>query len=288
MARRTSSVAATLYDSGPVDAHYDNHFLAEYKLLADLLSDRKITFYCAGREICPDTGRRHLQTYIESRTPRTLAAWIALLAPHHVELCIGTQEQNLVYCRKGNDFLNFGIPKAQGKRNDLHDVKMLIDEGRGELEVWENHFNTSIKFHKSFAVYRELKQAERRTIPNVSVFWGEPGTGKSTAAFANPGATAVSYTVSGFLIGYRSGQLSVIFDDFDWRTVPRNVFLQFTHGHPFTVNVKGGEVKFVATTIIFTSNDPPTSWYSFNGDSDQAVMRRLTTIRQFHPIIELE
>lgn len=68
----------------------------------------------------------------------------------------------------------------------------------------------------------------------------------------------------------------VLFDDFDWHKMPMDTFLRITERYPIPINVKGGEVPWVAETIYFTSNDDPSSWYVLPGiGQPEQVTRRI-------------
>lgn len=110
---------------------------------------------------------------------------------------------------------------------------------------------------------------------NVIAIWGPTGTGKTRAAY-EAGATMVEWTGC-FLQGY-GGESMVVFDDFDWKQMPRSTFLRMTDRYPYTFNIKGGQVSWAATTIYITSNYDPKTWYMENGLEDGAVQRRFTEV----------
>lgn len=60
--------------------------------------------YIFGKEICPTTGKKHIQGYIEFKTkirPIETLKWCKTI---HWEKRKGTRDQNLIYCSKENDY----------------------------------------------------------------------------------------------------------------------------------------------------------------------------------------
>lgn len=60
--------------------------------------------YILGREICPKTGRKHIQGYIESNDKIRPIEKLKLSKEIHWEKRKGTKEQNITYCSKEGDF----------------------------------------------------------------------------------------------------------------------------------------------------------------------------------------
>jgi hypothetical protein len=55
-----------------------------------------------------------------------LTGWLKLFPRTHIEKMEGSFMQNEKYCSKESTLIKFGIPPAQGSRNDLLDVKDLL------------------------------------------------------------------------------------------------------------------------------------------------------------------
>jgi len=58
-----------------------------------------------GREICPKTGKHHLQGYVALARQKRLTAMKKLFPRAHLEICIGNPKQNKDYCTKVCDYL---------------------------------------------------------------------------------------------------------------------------------------------------------------------------------------
>lgn len=66
--------------------------------------------YIYGREICPDTQKKHLQGFIHLKKPMRITE-LKLPGNPHLEACIGSREQNETYCAKDGDTVSYGYPK---------------------------------------------------------------------------------------------------------------------------------------------------------------------------------
>lgn len=101
-----------------------------------------------GREICPTTGRLHLQGFIHLKKAMRLTELKIPYNPH-LEHCKGSEESNIKYCSKDGNVWSFGYPK---------EIKTPI--------IW-NTWNT--------ALYEEIKQS-----PDINrkIFWYWSENGK--------------------------------------------------------------------------------------------------------------
>lgn len=216
------------------------------------------TYLLYGKERAPSTGKLHYQCYAEYSTPvsRTRASR-AVGVPNttHFETCKGNQASNIAYCKKEGDWKEDGAPKKQGKRNDLEELKTLVDERKPEIDLWEAQFGSMVRYHKGISRYRMLREETRkRKPPKVYFLYGPPGSGKTRMAVRKGGAF-VEFNNGGFIQGYRY-QEKVIIDDIRPETFQgkENVLLRLLDRYKYTANVKGGSVAWNPTVIFLTSN----------------------------------
>ena len=102
----------------------------------------------------------------------------------HVEQRYGTAKETIEYCKKDNNFMEFGKPKAQGERNDLSDVYESLKVGRSLQDNIEEHSGTYIRYFRGIErvqdfFRRKQQKLEDRVQPTVIVYIGRSGTGKS-------------------------------------------------------------------------------------------------------------
>jgi len=132
--------------------------------------------------------------------------------------------------------------------------------------------------HKALTVVRRTLAPQRMQPSRLFFVWGATGTGKTTAAMnCEPDGELpelCGWSAGRFLTGYTGTNPVVLFDDFDWDKMSVKTWLQLVDRWPFTADIKGGEIKFAPTTIIFTSNDDPRSWWPKAPDATRAAVHR--------------
>lgn len=249
-------------------------------------SDDRIEFYktCNEKyvifqvEKAPDTGRLHIQGYMELKKRMRLTGLKKKFGDKvHFERRKGSAQQAADYCKKDESRVTgpfeVGTISQPGKRNDLLAAKRKIDEGCSELELAEEHFTTWCRNYKALARYQSMKRAKFEDIPkDVTVYWGDAGTGKSRAVVEKEGYNIYSKPDGQWFDGYE-GQEAVVFDDF---TGDLNLgqFLKVLDRYPMKVPVKGGFVNWIPKRIYITSNLSPEEWYPKASSAQHAAIRR--------------
>jgi len=66
--------------------------------------------YLYGEEICPSTGKLHLQGFFHLKKAMRITE-IKLINNPHLESCKGSEEQNEIYCSKDKKITKFGYQK---------------------------------------------------------------------------------------------------------------------------------------------------------------------------------
>lgn len=248
-----------------------------------------VTFVCYQREISPTTGKEHLQGYVHLDQARNLQ-WCKnhLSESAHFEIRRGSHDDAVAYCSKvetrkpGESPVFFGQPPVnQGKRNDIKALKEAVDSGIAELELWDTHFSSMLRYYKAVSQYRILRDPPRSNPCYSYCFWGPSGTGKSHMAtilasklsneppFWLPAPN--SSTGALWWDGY-TGQKVVIIDEF-YGWIPHPTCLRICDRYDLTVQTKGGSRRLLAEHVIFTSNKSPTEWWPRSGLG--AMERRL-------------
>lgn len=249
-------------------------------------------------EVCPETQRKHIQGFANLKTAqrmtrlKTIIESVTDIAPHLEKA--KNVEASKKYCSKEETRMEGTEPywvkdiqkAGQGKRNELLEVKKLIDAGKTEREVADAFFGAWCRNHKAFDRYRQLMAQERD--PNagvqVEVMVGPPGCGKTRAATEeNPGAYMHGAGMGAWFDMYDPvAHKCVVFDDF-YGTIPYSQLLNLIDRYPCKAQCKGGVVNFCATKIVLTSNRTHISWYQKlfeeNRGDPNAFVRRVTLWR---------
>lgn len=100
--------------------HYADDRIDEILLHLQLLADdNSVSYVVVGREVCPTTGSKHLQGYVNFVAATTFGNVRELLPQSHIERARGSPEQNRTYCVKDGDFEEWGtLPDSPGRRTD--------------------------------------------------------------------------------------------------------------------------------------------------------------------------
>jgi hypothetical protein len=249
-----------------------------------------VTYILYGLEICPTTGRRHAQGYVEFKNKTTLSG-----AQHFVSMTYkvtrGTAEQNKTYCFKLNEPVpnavtyESGTPMRQGERSDLNAVGEQIVAGVLPQAIAEENPGMYARYFRGLHALRAAvidRPRDQATPKNVVVYFGPTGTGKTRGAVDQLNQLYGDYflwdpTLHPWWDGYDNHR-GVIIDEFRGQ-LPFSVILRLLDRYRMTVQVKGGMRQFVADTIYITSPKHPDEWYKDDGsDKIAQLKRRITTI----------
>jgi len=219
-----------------------------------------------GYEKCPDTGRPHLQGYLEWDNPHSILKFKKTISDKlHCEERRGTALQASNYCKYDdypenkvpNKYEEFGQLSNQGNRTDWKQAVEQVRQGIpiDEIIDAQPQLVPAMRSLELLKV-RQLKPLNRPV--EVIVIWGDAGTGKSRWAYDNY-PDLYSKPPTKWWDGY-TGQKTVLLDDF-YGYIPYSELLNVLDRYPFHAEVKGGYVWAQWTTVIITSNKPPKKWY---------------------------
>jgi hypothetical protein len=228
------------------------------------LLDGRATFTIFQHERCPTSGRDHLQGYIELPQAQR-RSWLSRATDPriHWEPRRGSQSQAIDYCSKQDTRVDgpwqYGTPHHQGARTDIDALKRSSDNGDSLQALWSQHFGTMLRYHRAMASYRLVNAPSRDKKTQVYVFYGPPGSGKSGYAHRLYPNSYGKDPTHRWWDGYDSHEF-VIVDDYAgaWSY---EYLKNICDRYPVAVETKGGTTAFTASTIVFTSNQHPRSWY---------------------------
>lgn len=215
-------------------------------------------------------GTIHYQGYITFKVPKRFSTMKKLNPRAHWSMRKGTHDQALAYVTKEDTRQEgpwvLGNKPHPGKRTDLDKLKDDLDAGLSMGEIAQVHFGQYLRFHSAIDKYRVLQISDRTEPPIVTVHYGPPGVGKSTAVQDTLRSLGMTFYVkdpkSDWWEGYEN-QDAVILEEFSGR-IPYS-FLKLlcdTTPSPLSVEVKNGHRKFTSKFIHIVSNHSPTDWYA--------------------------
>ena len=265
----------------------------------DSLWNNNLKFLVAVKEV-GESGTPHLQGYLELIQPRRFT-WVKERLPQaHLEKRRGSRKQAIAYCLKTlvpylqvqessqlsseeefnesllvNSMTTYLFPsdaclyklvqdncldkkKETQRQKTLKEVRNKINEGATDLTIANEYFDVWVSNYRAFERYRTLITPPRNHPVEVIVIQGPTATGKSKYCLDNY-PNAYWKQRSQWWDGY-SGHDTVVIDEF-YGWLPFDLLLRVCDRYPLLVESKGGQIQFVAKTIIITSNSVPNSWY---------------------------
>lgn len=235
-------------------------------------------------EIGEETKKEHWQGFVQWKNPVTLERVCKWQKGCHAEPMRGTIDDNIKYCSKSKtkigDTVMFGSPKnEQGKRNDLIEVKELLDNGGSMLDVADNHFEAFIRYNRGFEKYLLMKRGkEIRPNKKVILIVGQPGSGKTTYCYNNYPDLYKTNDITWF-DGY-AGEPAILIDDIV-EFEDANFWLNFLDIWPNRLELKGSFMPSCAEVILITSNfgiDELLKKSSLPDVTKRAIKRRITQV----------
>lgn len=256
-------------------------------------AEDKIKYIIMGKEICPDTGREHLQGYVEfvNKKGFKVAKKLLIDPKVHIEKRRGSQEEAIEYCKKDGNWKEWGERDKQGQRKDLEHCKRMIEEGKPMVDLGREHFSDFVRYYKGFFLYKDLLDRERARMaearaPEVIVYVGKAGSGKSYHCYNDPDYQSSGYQFmcqqSGkvFFDGYEN-QTTIWFDEFNGAVLTFQLWCRLCDKYGIRVETKGGSVHISGLKkILISTTTPPGRWWNCAKylDDPNQLWRRLSKV----------
>jgi len=220
------------------------------------------------------SGNYHIQAYIELDYQRSGAYIRTIPGLEHSSATVNNGADAAANYPFKNDETSlpgtawsWGTRKTQGKRSDLTAVKRAIDQGESNVNLWDGHFSQMVRYHKSFDVYKRVKQTPRNFKTVVIMLIGPSMTGKSTTARLLTHMLGTVYAVpepkgSGLYFDGYDGQDVLFFDEFDGHFMKPTFFNQLCDAGPMLLPVHGGAgLQVQSRYIVLCTNYAPKFWW---------------------------
>lgn len=251
-------------------------------------------FYCFQSEICPESGREHLQGYVVLHIRTRISKFVRDF-PCNAQARKGTHTQALAYCEKeetrkpGTVPCKWGVEPVdrQGRRNDLESFHGDIISGATDWELLGEHKSCMAKYPRyvymvrnalmSFNVLRNLPSLQPRlgwqfelaqrlsAEPHPrKVLWRWDRVGNvGKSYFALHWKPLESFIVTGGKyadIHYAYNYEGTIF--FDWPrcnegSFPYGLVEQFKNGYFFSTKYQSVAKRFQVPHVVVLANFPP-------------------------------
>lgn len=219
------------------------------------------------KELCPKTGKEHLQGSVVFRRAYRLGQLKKLHPSAHWEPTRCTADK-LYIMKKDSELLLNVNNRKQGNRSDLQTVVEDIKDGVQPYDLWKNHTATMIRYSRgileasrifgakgsttSYPPLRPLLDEWSRSI----IIWGEPGVGKSQYALAHFKSALMVSNINDLKSFNKAIHDGIIFDDMSFTHMPREVQIHLVdQDFDRSIRVMYGIMTIPAhTKKIFTTN----------------------------------
>lgn len=258
----------------------NNYTDDDEQFIVNLEQNKQVKYLICGKEVGAE-GTHHLQGYIYFHNQKTFDQTKKFLGSrYHIEKCKGSFAENVSYCSKDGEYVEFGEPPKQGSREDIKNVKQQMESGVPINQIVLNATSYQSARHAELMFkYQVMPPAKKR---EIRWYWGPSGTGKTRKAFEESGDD-VYLTMKDlkWWDGYY-GQRCVVIDDFRKDFCTFHELLRILDRYPYRVQFKGGSMWLQPSTevIIITSCYPPADVYNTREDVTQLI-RRIDEIREF-------
>lgn len=240
------------------------------------------SYYIFGREV-GISGTPHLQGYCELLCRMRFSRLIKLFNKRaHIEPRKGTNTQAIDYCKKDGDFTEEGTPKVMPGQGTRSDILLLIDmakEKKDDNDIREAMPESYARHYKALdrIRYSLSFKYEGYCRPEVKVYWGPAGSGKSRRVIeSEPDIYIVDEDQQLWWDGYY-GQEAILFDDF-YGGIKYAKILRILDGYKLRLPIKGGFTHKQWKRVYFTSNMHPDHWYKLG--MTPALKRRISYIEE--------
>jgi len=242
------------------------------------------SYVIVGYEICPTTGKSHLQGYCELDSPVRFSTLKRRFPTMHIEKRMGSAAQAIKYCKKDGKWTEYGEPKKQGKRSDLIDLADAIVANVPMDEIALSDPACFIRNHRGLSAFRYTIQADRVTKPYIEWRWGPTGSGKTHVPYETHKPSVYIKDGTAWWDGY-SGQDAIIIDDFDKDDWKFRDLLRLLDRYPYQGQVKGAVVKITSAFIYITCDKSPSDIWG--GSALAQIMRRLDKVEHVTRVTEV-
>jgi hypothetical protein len=287
---------------------YHNYEQEHLELLRDLGSHHHVSYLVFQEEIAPETFSPHIQAAVVLHRNYRLAGLKKLTCPDfewRPMLMNSTHEELVHYCLKPKPGCmcatcdnarahphlqhipeTFGDEPAfqQGKRNDLLELKKMVDEKKSFNDMYQAHFASMIRYSrglKDYSIHIPVSVLEQYN-PTVIYCWGPTTVGKSYQAkrylYSKVGDSIWTKEDGAWWFDGYQGQAAVLLDDYrpEWFEAKLTRHLMLLRDLPRAVPTKGGFVKFSPKYIFITTDRPSNEHWACYGDYAQ-FNARITT-----------
>lgn len=226
------------------------------------INSNLINYLYTGLETAPKTGKLHYQGFIQfKRALRRKQLQTILNNKCWCNPMKGSFKDNEAYCSKQkhkNVWFEFGTWSKQGQRNDLLNIKDMIDKGATMMQVAQDHFGDYIRYHRGLEKYKSMydkKTATNRRNVKVTLICGPTGSGKTSSVLDkhNDDVYTVEFSHSNIWWDGYEDEKVILLDDYD-NNFRITRLLRILDQYKLQIPIKGGFKYAKWDEVYITTN----------------------------------
>ena len=275
----------------------------EHDSINRIINGLSPNYYC----LCDETGENgtyHTHIYIHFTNARKFETIKINFESAHIEKANGSAIENRNYIRKEGKyetsdkketnhietFEEYGeVPEEkQGRRSDLEDIYLMINEGKSKLEILDM-YPSFMRYLKNYDQVLNLKIDEVYSSKwrdlNVNYIYGPPGTGKTRSIMDKYGYNEV-YRITNYKNPFDmyNYQKIIIFEEFR-NSLPIKDMLNYLDGYPLILPCRFNDKRACYEEVYIISNIELKDQYTYIQDNEYqsylALLRRIHHVYYF-------
>lgn len=270
-------------------ATLNNYTEEQYKEMQKFIEDN-CRYGIIGKETAPTTGTEHLQCYMNFKNVIRGSYILQRFRGIHIEICRGTEEQNIDYCQKEENYWEYGEPSKKTKsslkkrrilQHMLKDyMKMPYLEFREKYPYEAFHQKAKLEQWRLDSL--KCKEPWNGDLKDKNFWiWGPPGTGKSKWARSQCEQDKIYLkAINKWWSGYLDATHKVVlFEDFPNDVKYMAALMKvWSDRYTFTAEIKGGTIFIDPSNwiLIVTSNYQMQECFEFQ--DFEALKRRFKEV----------
>lgn len=263
-------------------------------VVSRLEDDKKLLYAIGGNEVCPDSGRPHIQAFVyyeNAITGNGLHKRLGLEhGTYHGEAQRGLNQQASDYCKKDGDIVfKIGVIPEEGKvaTSAWDYILGMIEDGATNAEIMRRYPSHFARCKSGIDAMRMELSAEKlnswREV-EVCYLWGKSGSGKTRGVIEMTTNPADIYRVTDYkhpFDNYR-GQSVILFEEFR-SSLKIEQMLNYLDGYYCELPSRYSNKMALWTKVFFCTNIPldhqftsvqmnhPETWNAFLRRIDQTL-----------------
>lgn len=277
------------------------------QILSGLCETGQAKWVIFGEEVCPTTGRPHLQGYVKFAKRQRFTQVTKIIETAHWAVADKSDELNYIYCSKTGTgkfanpdgvsniekgkFHEFGTrpefgnagEREQKRWHAAHDHALNGEWDAVDKQIMVSFYRNLRAIHEDFRPASEVAGYHGRDLKK-HFFWlyGPPGSGKTSGVYkeaAKLGRPVYQKAHNKWWDHYTENSV-VLFDDVNKTETWLGDFIKlWCQEYPFQAETKGGMTTIRPEYVYFTSNYRPDQIWS---DDDMLLASIRRRVRQVH------